>query len=65
MYGMYRYCPGEDDLPQTPSANGGLPAPRAPRGPREEALAAVQASLDRRDNGGDPGMTSKVAAWQR
>jgi hypothetical protein len=62
MYGMYRYCPGEDDLPQTPSANGGRPAHRTPR---EEALAAVQASLDRRDNGGDPGMTSKVAAWQR
>jgi hypothetical protein len=27
-----------------------------------EALAAVQASLDRRDNGGLPSM---VAAWQR
>jgi hypothetical protein len=30
-----------------------------------EALAAVQASLDRRDNGGDPVAPSKVAPWQR
>jgi hypothetical protein len=30
-----------------------------------EALAAVQASLDRRDNGGDPNTASKVAAWQQ
>jgi hypothetical protein len=63
MYGMYYF--GEGDLPQTPSENGGLPAPRTPRGPREEARAALQFALDRRDNGGDPGMTSKVAAWQR
>jgi hypothetical protein len=30
-----------------------------------DARAALQEALDRRDNGGDPRMASKVAAWQR